>query len=186
MDRFTSVFSRLAAIFDDVGIDYMVVGSVAASVWGLRRTTVDLDLVVAIAPGLEATLIDAILKDGLYLPVDLARSVVGTFGSFNVIDTKTSGKVDIFVSLFDDTLATLRLSRRIAVELFGVSTWVASPEDIILSKLEWHSSSDSERQWRDCFEVAAVNDLDLEYLRQWATKMGTIDEVERLLASLPD
>ena len=49
---------------------------------------------------------------------------------------------------------------------------VASPEDVILSKLRWYSlgGKTSEQQWSDVLGVIAVQAerLDFAYLREWA------------------
>jgi len=61
-----------------------------------------------------------------------------------------------------------------------------SPEDIILLKLKWYSQagSASERQWSDILGVLAVQRerLDLEYLAQWAIKLGFNDLLQKAMA----
>jgi len=50
--------------------------------------------------------------------------------------------------------------------------YVISPEDIILSKLEWYRMGGevSDSQWRDVLGVlkTKAGQLDLEYMRRWA------------------
>jgi hypothetical protein len=64
--------------------------------------------------------------------------------------------------------------------------FVASPEDIVLNKLEWFRLGDevSERQWRDVQGVLKVQagNLDMDYLRTWAAKLGLADLLDRALA----
>ena len=80
----------------------------------------------------------------------------------------------------------MRLERRVEAQILGTSTWIATAEDIILSKLRWRSTSSSDVQWRDCLEIAAVNDLDVDHLRTWAPVIGVSEDLERLLASGPE
>ena len=75
----------------------------------------------------------------------------------------------------------MRLHRRLPAEVLGVSTWVATPEDVVLAKLRWRLESRSEVQWRDCVEIAAINDLDVEHLRRWATRLGVEADLDELL-----
>jgi len=63
---------------------------------------------------------------------------------------------------------------------------MASPEDVILSKLRWYRLGEekSEQQWHDLWGVVKVRgpQLDLIYLREWAPKLNVADQLERLLA----
>jgi hypothetical protein len=62
---------------------------------------------------------------------------------------------------------------------------VASPEDVILSKLRWfHMGGEvSEQQWHDVLGVIAVqgDGLDLGYLREWAEYLGVPNLLEKAL-----
>jgi hypothetical protein len=53
----------------------------------------------------------------------------------------SGGKVDVFVCQADDQFERARLDRRVRMEMFGVSTWVATAEDVVLSKLRWRAAS---------------------------------------------
>jgi len=65
------------------------------------------------------------------------------------------------------------------------SVYVTSPEDIILSKLEWYRMGGevSEQQWRDILGVikARSGQLDLEYLRKLSRMLNVDDLFERIL-----
>ena len=70
-----------------------------------------------------------------------------------------------------------------------VSAFFASPEDIIIAKLEWYRKGGevSERQWRDIIGILKVRAgiLDLEYLRKWTSELKVIDLLEKaLIASI--
>jgi hypothetical protein len=65
------------------------------------------------------------------------------------------------------------------------SVYVTSPEDVILSKLEWYRMGGevSDRQWRDVLGVLKTKseELDLAYLRIWAKELKVEDLLERAL-----
>ena len=65
--------------------------------------------------------------------------------------------------------------------MFGVATWVATGEDVVLAKLRWRLESRSETQWRDCVEIARIQLLDRAYLRHWGSELGVSDDLDELL-----
>ena len=58
---------------------------------------------------------------------------------------------------------------------------MATPEDVLLAKLEWAKASGSERQIRDAAGIVAVQGdaLDAAWLRRWARELGVEDELSR-------
>ena len=64
--------------------------------------------------------------------------------------------------------------------------WVVSPEDAILSKLEWSQAGESERQFQDALGVAIVQfpQLDWDYLRKWGVELGVTPLLDRLIAEV--
>lgn len=160
----------------------MVVGSAAAAAWGVVRTTRDVD-VVALLRTDQLDLVVRMLEDAdLYVPVEQARPSVGSGGSFNVLDAATGGKADVFVVAPDDAFEAERLRRRVRADVLGVPAFVVTPEDVVLAKSRWRLESRSEVQWRDCVEIAAVNQLDVEYLRAWGSRLRVSADLEDLLA----
>lgn len=169
---------------DTMQIDYIVVGSTAAAAWGVARTTRDVDLVVMLGSS-EVDKLAADLSDaGLYVPFEQAREAARSGGSFDVLDPETGGKVDVFVSPADDAFTRSRLQRKIRAEVLGVAAWVDSAENVVLAKLLWRLESRSDVQWRDCAEVAASNDLDLDYMWEWAEVLGVASDLTGLLRSI--
>ena len=171
---------------DRVGVDYFVVGSMAAATWGVVRSTRDIDLVATIDSDSVVRFLDGLDSDALYVPAAQALEVAGGGGSFNVIHTTTGGKVDIFVPPKGDPFTSSRLRRRTRTSVLGVEVDVASAEDVLLAKLRWRLDSRSDVQWRDCVEIAATNDLDGAYLEMWAARLGVAADLTDLLAQLDD
>jgi len=75
--------------------------------------------------------------------------------------------------------------RRMLGNIVGIQVFVVSPEDAILSKLEWSKAGESERHFRDALGVAVVQweSLDKEYLRKWARELNIEDLLETLLSN---
>jgi hypothetical protein len=99
---------------------------------------------------------------------------------FNIIDVTTGWKVDLIIRK-DRPFGREEFARRRPAIIAGVATYLLTPEDAILSKLEWYAMSGSDIQRRDVVEmvVANVDSLDRGYLDRWTDELG-------LAAVLPD
>ena len=158
-----------------------MVGSTAAAAWAPPRMTRDVDIVVLLAPDVDETVLDALRVADVYFPESEARRAVTSGGSFNVLHPQSGGKVDIFAIPSEDAFTQSRVSRRVRAEVLGIETWIATPEDIVLAKLRWRLESRSELQWRDCVDIAAINDLDASYMHRWAAELGVQEDLTELL-----
>lgn len=158
----------------------MVVGSFAASVYGISRATHDLDIVIALKPDAIQTLANAFGED-FYFDEESAKSAVAHSDMFNIFHLESGLKIDFWI-LQDDEFNRTQFDRRIPTKAWGTESYVASPEDTILSKLLWYKITPSDRQLADVRAILTVqrDTLDYDYLRHW----GTALDIEELLNSL--
>jgi len=177
----TSAFLRwLVETLERAGIAYMVTGSLASTFHGEYRATADVDVVV---DPTEQQLEDFLSSVGeeFYVSPDAAREARRRRWMFNVIHPAGGWKADLILRK-DRPFSREEFSRRVQAVVQGVPLFVASPEDVILSKLEWSRQAESERQFRDALGVALVQQdrLDWQYLGRWGRALGVEDLVERL------
>ena len=170
---------------DSLGVRYYVGGSVASSIHGVPRASIDADVIAELLSEQVAPLA-ARLSALFYLDEGRMRDAVERRLSFNVIHLATMFKIDVFVSKgrpFD-----VEAGARARLEALGESpeapqARVASPEDTLLAKLEWYrrGGESSERQWSDITGLLRVRAgrLDLAYLADWAKALGVADLLER-------
>lgn len=161
---------------DVAGIPHMLAGSMASSYHGEPRSTQDIDLVID--PDATSLRRFAELVDDDRYDVGDAQVALRSRSLFNVIDTRTGWKVDLIIRK-DRPFSREEFARRQAVEVLGVTTYVASPEDTVLAKLEWGLEGGSERQQRDVVSILAVRgpELDDPYLDGWALDLGVTTEL---------
>lgn len=167
------VSDRLAA----QNLDFMLTGSFALAFYATPRMTRDLDFVVAIKEPDVRGLVAAFDAD-FYIDADAALTAIRTARVFNLMHLASGIKVDLIVRKVAP-YRRLEFSRRQAVDLGGIQTWIVSREDLILSKLVWARDSGSELQLRD---VRALIDgtADTAYLQDWAAKLGVAEMLENL------
>jgi hypothetical protein len=90
-------------------------------------------------------LITNLPENEFYADGDAAIEALRRESMFNVIDLGTGWKFDLIVRKTRD-FSQEEFDRRRLVHFEGVSLWVASAEDIMISKLEWSKLSESQRQ----------------------------------------
>jgi hypothetical protein len=172
---------QIAQWLGALGVPFMVTGSHSSGYHGHARPTQDIDIVIdPTADQLEQFL--ALVGDRYYLSPEAARDALQRRSMYNIIDFSGGWKADLIVWK-DRPFSIEELRRRQPGQFQGASLPVATPENGILSKLEWNKITPSERQLRDALHVAVVQwaRLDLQYLRRWAPSLGVADQLEELL-----
>ncbi len=172
---------------EDLGVRYVVVGSLASAVHGVVRATIDADLVA----DLDLDDVEPLAKRlnaAFYADQKMMRDAVRCRASFNLIHLETTFKVDVFVAKsrsFDQAQLTRRESHLLS-DALKARAYVATAEDIVLSKLEWYQMGGcvSDRQWRDVLGVLKVQGdrLDLDYLRGMAVSLDVTGLLTQALA----
>ena len=166
-----------------MGVRYLVGGSVASSLLGLPRATLDADMVADLEPSHVGPLVEA-LGEAFYADEDAIREAVRLRKSFNVIHLPTAFKVDVFV-MRHDAYSQTEMDRRIVLVLSegpDRTLAVATAEDMVLQKLDWfrRGGGVSDRQWNDVVGLIKTRgtSLDRAYLDRWASAL----DLEALLA----
>lgn len=158
----------------------MVAGFVASSVHGSPRSTQDVDLVIAPDLASLLNLLRSLPHDTFYFSEESAVDAFARKGQFNIIDFKTGWKVD-FILRKSRPFSALEFERRRVEVIDGIEIFVAQPEDVLISKLEWAQMGSSERQISDAAGILRVQGahLDLDYVTYWAGELGLIDELNQ-------
>ena len=180
-----ATITPIVEALEQLGVPYHIGGSVASSVYGLPRLTIDVDLVADLRLEHVKPLVK-LLQAIYYIDEDMIRDAIRRRSSFNLIHQDTILKVDVFIPksrLFDQE----ELNRVQTKVLEGNDRpfYVASPEGTILNKLEWYrmGGEASDRQWNDILGVLKVQGtaLDMDYLQRWAADLKVTDLLERAL-----
>lgn len=172
--------------FEELGIEYYIGGSVASSVYGIARSTQDIDLIAALPLSAVHPLFGSLHQE-YYIDENMMRDAIKRESSFNIIHFKTMIKIDVFVlknTAYDHSAFQRRRLDALDPEE-QIKFHIASPEDIIMAKLASYQMGGrvSERQWRDIFGVLKVqaNRLDMEYLQRWAKELNLTELLSKAI-----
>lgn len=186
LDEPMVVTLQVVDVLERLGVPYAIGGSLASTLHGVMRATMDADLVAALQPDHAAPLAQA-LEAAFYVDEAAIREAIARHLSFNVIHLETMFKVDVFVAggREFDRLQLMRRKAHVVETSSDRTAYVVSAEDIILAKLDWYRQGGevSERQWTDVLGVVRIQGklLDTVYLRQVAASLGVSDLLARAL-----
>lgn len=173
----TEVFLRITTALENAGIEYMLVGSLASTRYGSPRSTQDIDIVISADPAQLRSFIQHLDNKNYYVDLDPALEAHRNESLFNIIDLNTGWKIDLIFRK-STAFGQEEFRRRRKVELLGLQVFVASPEDVIIAKLDWAKQGASLRQIEDAAAVLTVQDkaLDMAYLEKWVSQLHLSDQ----------
>ena len=135
------------------GIPYMITGSLASTYYGRPRTTQDIDLVIEADAHRLNAFVASMQQRGYYIDANDAAEALSQRSMFNIIDADSGYKLDLIVRK-DREFSRQEFGRRREITLLGTRAFMVSPGD----------------------------SLDRTCLARWATELGLMTELERLLA----
>jgi hypothetical protein len=133
------LFLKTLRTLERLNVPYMVVGAFAATLYGLNRSTFDIDIVVDLAKADLASLAGAFPLPRYYADLEQMRDSIRRGMPFSIIDATAGEKADLVPlgRTGRDCIALGRRRRR-SIEIPGqppLAFWCASPEDVIVGKL---------------------------------------------------
>ena len=170
------VFRQITELLEKARIPYMLTGSWASTYHGAPRATADIDFVIAATPDQIREFLTLLPSSEYYFDVPSAIEAAKRRSMFNLISDNTGWKIDLIFHK-PGPFNEAKLSRRTKIELEGVPVFVATAEDVLLSKLEWAKMGESLRQIEDAAGILKVagRELDRTYIDKWVHQLG-LDE----------
>ena len=145
------LFRRFAHPLNELALPYMATGAVAAIVYGEPRLTLDLDLVLALAPRDAAEFAAAFPADEFYVPPVEAiqrEAERPEHGHFNLLHHDSGLRADIYLAS-NDPLDVWGLAHRRQEMVGGEPVWVAPAEYVMVRKLEYFRQGRSTKHLSD-------------------------------------
>lgn len=170
--------------FEAAGAEYLLVGSVASSVYGEPRLTLDIDVVADLTQERLARFLSFFPAPGFYISREAAVSAIRETRQFNILHPASGLKIDVIVRKQDD-FDRSRFARKRPVLIFpDRPADIASPEDVIIKKMDYFRDGGSEKHLRDITGILKVSgpDLDLAYIERWAVLKGVSDVWKAVLS----
>jgi hypothetical protein len=162
----------VSARLESVGFAYMLTGSMAMNYYAQPRMTRDIDLVVALAPA-DTDAVVRLFTPDYYVSREAVGSSIAHESLFNLIHHESVIKVDCIIRK-NSPYRRAEFERRRRIEIEDFPTWIASKEDLIISKLWWARDSRSAQQLRDVKNLAETG-CDMDYIARWTNELGLLN-----------
>jgi hypothetical protein len=166
--------SLFVAPLERAGIRYMITGSVASSIYGEPRNTLDIDLVDLLEKNHFILMTQLFPENEFYLPpsdVIAIETKREAHGHFNIIHHTTGFKADIYLSRNHPYFVWALANARRVFWSSGEIT-IAPPEYVILHKLDFYRESGHPRHLRDIAGILEQQNLDHELIARAVKELG--------------
>ena len=162
---------------NNAGIDYMFTGALAASYYGLPRTTMDVDIVVKVTEENIQNFAAQLRKAGIQAnEQNIHKAFKSDYKIITLADKRTPFSIDIILS-------DKKLEKKPGT-ILSLPTFYQTPEALILSKLRMIKATiPKERTLKDKDDVRAIlkhTKINMEALKRRAHMENTISIVEEL------
>lgn len=186
MSSLVATLHSLIDLLDKLVISYAVMGGIAVRAYGVPRPTYDIDLTISLDRDKLPTLFEELRKIDYAIPEPYERGWVDEVSHLKLLKFRRyvgEQSIDVDLFLAESEFQQDVMARRSFAEAEGRRIWLVSPEDLILLKL-------LAARPRDLGDVADVlfmqGELDVEYMRRWAEKLGVSAGLEQSLAEFSD
>ena len=180
--RYRDFARSVIETLESLGFVYFIGGSFASMYYGEMRTTQDIDIAVVLPLEEANRFVQAFQAQGYYADLEAVVDALVYRQPFNIIDVESGFKADIFLVDPDEPTelersAMARRRREMYDPDTGAATYLYAPEDVIIYKLKYYLSGRIDKHLRDIAAMLTVqgDDLDSDYIEQWAARIGATD-----------
>ena len=171
---------------EGAGIPYMITGSQASAYYGEPRFTRDIDIVADIKPEQAKDFVTYFPASEFYRDQETIEEEIKKRGQFNIIHVASGLKIDIILTKTTSFSQTEFVRKNRSAIFPGQDAYFASPEDVIIKKMEYYKEGASEKHLRDIAGILKISGemVDRDYIAEWARQLGLTeiwDAIQRTL-----
>ena len=175
-------YIRVVKALDETGAPYMIVGAFGGSVFGIARSTNDIDMLVDLEEKDCYAISEKFPLPRYYADPEMIKNSIEMGIMFNLIDTEEGARADL-VPLKREPEYQLAFNRRVKETFQSPSgesfeAWVAQPTDIVIGKLHAWEEGRSDKHPKDIFSILFF------CLRGYSSYNVNLDEVTKEAARI--
>lgn len=158
-----SLFVDLLHALEEIDAPYVIIGAFAGTVYGINRTTYDIDIVVDLSEEHVQRLVARYPAPRFYADLEQMRNSLRLGIMFNIVDGARGEKADLMpVTRRPEYRHVLANRVRQSVVVPGIepfNAWCARSEDVIIGKLKAWAESGHRRHETDIYEMLVFHYL---------------------------
>jgi len=172
----TEIFGFVIEVLGKLKINYMIVGSVASTVYGKPRLTYDMDILIDLKENQIEELAGSFDSDW-YADAEMIKEAIAKNMPFNFIHAPTALKIDFFPAESGEYEKAQFLNKTEKQFDEKQSAYFSSAEDVIVKKLDYYMDGKSEKHLEDIKGMlgARREKLNFKYIDYWSQKKGSFD-----------
>ena len=175
MSELVETLRRITGFLETNEVSYMIIGGYALPFYGRIRTTLDIDIAIALEDRDFKALCDKAETVGYRTALTAVKNPYSVY-----LDTETGYEVEVWRAPDGITWDQETLKRRNRFQVDGLDVWVISAEDYIVTKLARPDRSNSDEM--DVLSVLVRMDKTLD--REYLTKRVKNAQVEHILETI--
>ncbi len=168
--NFEQIALTVAEALRKSNISYMLTGALAVNYYGKPRMTHDIDVVVSITIN-DTAKFKELFDENFTVDAYSISCALKELSMFNIIHKETGLKVDFWI-MKGDEYNRKSFERRKWYPYQNIEICLATPEDMIINKLDWFKLSDIDKHYFDALDIYRIQQekLDIEYINYWCNK----------------
>jgi hypothetical protein len=164
------LLARVTEVFESLSIPFFVTGSVASIAYGEPRMTIDIDIVVDLKHDDMDRFCSFFRAEEFYLSRVAIEEAIARRSQFNIIHFETGFKIDIMIPKSSEfEISRMSRTKRLPIGQ-GRESVFASPEDVILRKMQYYKEGLSDKHLRDIAGILRIqkNAINYDYISHWS------------------
>lgn len=173
----------LKTTLDRYEIPYLITGSMASISYGEPRFTNDIDVVADLRFEHVDRFCSSFPAPHYSVYPNSVHEAIRLRRQFNIIHCVSGLKIDVFIPGDDDFERSRAKRGRQMRFCKGLDATFASPEDVILRKMQYFKEGGSEKHLRDIAAVLKIQGerVDRKYIEEWTDRLNVTDVWVRIV-----
>ena len=172
MRKIEEILKLVCGFLNEEKVEYVVVGGLAVLFYGIPRTTMDIDIIIAMNMDETKRFAEFLNENDFFADEEDIKTAFEEKSHATIEDKTSMARLDIKGIYGENDRITLE--RRSKVSSADFAFFVASPEDTIANKLLFGSEQDVKDA--EGIYVRQFDDLDMAYLEKRCKKLEVYEE----------